>query len=402
MFILNNFQTYRKGIYRKESVPLSFLFMNAVLYNKHKRALGVTIENGSVIEIGEVLDQNALPLCLQTKLTLETINKWLDKRKMPLNREGLKTVKTLFGSSYYQNYTHMFSLTDQYWFKISQNDSWRKLNFFTNKYSSAIGQSLFCPWEINEEDLKMESPDLTTNGVLRKVWVQDDSLNSSLVKAGSQKFLQEPLSEILATIVMDKIKIIPFVRYDVCVYGMRICSKCANFVTENTEFIPAQSIYDTEPRRTDTSQYQHMINRMEAFGVEHPMDFMDKMILCDWIMGNTDRHLGNFGVLKDVTNGQILGFAPLFDFGSAFHEYSLKPVKDEKPRLFGDELSRIIRVYGKSLNLRALADTTDMFQIINTYPGLTTEQKNAVKEGIEKRMKRFDVQDSIRGGARSR
>lgn len=369
--------------------------MEAILCNKDNKALDVTLENGVVTKIGYVYDKNNLPLCLQTELTLDTINRWLDKRRMPAEREGLEDAKRIFGAEHFQSFDNMFSLTDQYWFKTSKRDNWKKLNFFTNRYSSAIGQTLFTPWDIDEEELNSETPDLTTNGVLRKVWVQDEeTLVSYLIKAGSKRYYQQPLSEVLATLTLRKLdKFIPYVRYDLCVNGLRICSKCRNFVNEHTEFIPAQSIYNLHPRSVHKSQYEHFLLQCYLYGVEKPDDFTDKMLFVDAIIGNTDRHMGNFGFLRDVDTNTLVGFAPLFDFGSAFREYY--PNRTEKARLFGEQLPRIYQKFGNLPVLQELKNTDDLFRIIDMYPDLTANEKKSIKEGIEKRVKFFTNTDNL-------
>ena len=371
--------------------------MEATLYNKKNKVLDVILENGKVVQINELYDKQNLPLCLQPELSLETINKWLDKRKMPLQREGLEEAMKTFSSKYFQNYVHMFALTDQYWFKTNKKDSWEKLNFFTNKYNSEIGQALFTPWNIDEEKLKDETPDLTTNGILRKTWMQNsETLASSLVKAGSKKYHQQPLSEILATMTLKKLGgFIPYVKYDLCVNGMMVCSKCKNFVNEHTEFIPAQSIYNLNPRRKDKSQYAHLLMQCYLYGIEKPDDFIDKMMLADAIIGNTDRHMGNFGILRDVDRNELIGFAPLFDFGSAFHEF-YEDKKAEKPRLFEEQLPRIYQKFGSTDILKALKNNDDLFRIIDIYPDLTSCQKDAIKEGIIKRTGFFTNQDNFK------
>ena len=45
---------------------------------------------------------------------------------------------------------------------------------------------------------------------------------------------------------------------------------------------------------------------------------IDKMIVCDYLMANDDRHLFNFGLIRDVESLQVLGCAPLYDSGCAF------------------------------------------------------------------------------------
>jgi len=42
------------------------------------------------------------------------------------------------------------------------------------------------------------------------------------------------------------------------------------------------------------------------------------MIVVDFIRANEDRHLSNFGILRDANTLKWLGSAPIFDSGSSF------------------------------------------------------------------------------------
>ena len=59
-------------------------------------------------------------------------------------------------------------------------------------------------------------------------------------------------------------------------------------------------------------------------------DFLDYQTITDFAITNTDRHLNNFGILRDADTLQILGPAPIFDSGnSMFYDtqknYSRQP-----------------------------------------------------------------------------
>ena len=44
---------------------------------------------------------------------------------------------------------------------------------------------------------------------------------------------------------------------------------------------------------------------------------VDQMIVADYILANEDRHLNNFGVIRDANTLKMLGFAPIYDSGSS-------------------------------------------------------------------------------------
>ena len=53
-----------------------------------------------------------------------------------------------------------------------------------------------------------------------------------------------------------------------------------------------------------------IIQNMQQVGLS---EAYKKMLILDALVGNTDRHEFNFGVLKKVDTGEVVGFAPYFD-----------------------------------------------------------------------------------------
>ena len=57
--------------------------------------------------------------------------------------------------------------------------------------------------------------------------------------------------------------------------------------------------------------------------------FYEDMMAFDFLIGNIDRHFGNFGFLIDNHTGNILGTAPFFDHGKSF--FADEPVIPQDP-----------------------------------------------------------------------
>ena len=55
------------------------------------------------------------------------------------------------------------------------------------------------------------------------------------------------------------------------------------------------------------------------------------MIFLDTIVANPDRHTANFGLLRDIKTGKLIGFAPLFDHNMALiaRGYPKAPTKND-------------------------------------------------------------------------
>lgn len=369
-----------------------------ILYNKRRPLLELEMEEHKVIKINRTLDELRLPMILQDNLSVKAINEWITKRLIPDRRDGLLEVKHRFTG--FDNYRNMFSLSDQYWFQHDESETWDKLNFFTNWYEEDYGKMFFSPWEVREEMLGLPTPDTTTNGVLRKRWTQISDGTSYLIKAGSKVYHQEPISEVLASITLERLDLLPFVKYELVVDGMRLCSKCQNFVTEDTEFVPASYIYVKKPRRKDESVYQHLINMCRLHGIVGASEYINAMITADRIIGNDDRHLGNFGFLRSAETGKILRFAPLFDSGSA---YWTKPGTEKKQRLFQDQEKEALMALMHKIDLKKVFEHSEMFKFIDMYPEIGKSKGQEIKQGIidsEHKLQKFKSEIELMGSSK--
>ena len=335
------------------------------------------MQKQQVIKVYRVLDELRLPIILQDNLSVKSVNEWIMKRLIPEKRDGLARIRHKFPG--FDNYSNMFSLSDQYWFQQHDSETWEELNFFTNEYEEDFGKMFFSPWEADETKLLLPSPDRTTNGVLRKRWVQGEDGVSSLIKAGSKAFHQDPLSEVLASITLGRLNLLPFVRYELVVDGLSLCSKCRNFVTEDTEFVPASYIYAKQPRKKDESVYEHLISMCRLYGIIGTREYLNTMITADRIIGNDDRHLGNFGFLRSAETGKILGFAPLFDSGSA---YWTKNGTAKKQRLFSEQERMALKESMRKMNLKDVYDHSEMFRLIDMYPQISKKKGQEIKQSI--------------------
>ena len=69
------------------------------MFNKDKMLLVLEVENGTVDKIVQVIDTEHLPVVLQDNLTVESLNKWMSKRRIPESREGLASMLNDFPGS---------------------------------------------------------------------------------------------------------------------------------------------------------------------------------------------------------------------------------------------------------------------------------------------------------------
>ena len=248
-------------------------------------------------------------------------NKWWKNRQIPASRKGLKEV--LHNSNVYDkdNFdlldakAYCLSLSDQYWVKgVEEEISWESINFFDNEFSEDIGKILFNGGK-TALNLNLNTPDMTSNGNYEKRWKIIDG-ERYLLKAGSKIYNQEPFNELIATKLYERLlNKDEYVEYSVIFDDDKAISKCKNFITKDTELVPAWKINEYYEFLDDEDKYTHYIRCLNNLGIKDAETLTDKMIICDYIIANKDRHFNNFGVIRDVNTLKFIGVAPIFDNG---------------------------------------------------------------------------------------
>lgn len=94
---------------------------------------------------------------------------------------------------------------------------------------------------------------------------------------------------------------------------------CKDFATEDIEFISAYDIAYSAKKANDLSEFEHFVFVCGQLGMdqEEVRAFLEYQILTDFLLTNTDRHFGNFGVLRDSRTLEYIGMAPIFDTGNS-------------------------------------------------------------------------------------
>lgn len=245
------------------------------------------------------------------------LNVWWTDRSIPASRSGirealemldLKDTKMLlircFG----------LSLSDQYWIKPEGASlTWNQINFFDNPFSDDMGDVLFGNKK-KAENFDFSSPDNTSDGCLKKRWKIIDG-KRCLIKGGSNPFRQQPFNEVIATEIMKRLGV-NHVPYMIMWSGGFPYSVCEDFVTGDTELVSAWRVMQTQKKSNNTSVYQHFVNCCAGFGIDIIPE-LDRMIVTDYIIANEDRHMNNFGLLRNAETLEWLGFAPVYDSGSS-------------------------------------------------------------------------------------
>ncbi|MBR5923493.1 MAG: XRE family transcriptional regulator, partial [Clostridia bacterium] len=167
------------------------------------------------------------------------------------------------------------------------------------------------------------SPELTTQGMLRKAWRCMENDGIYLYKGGTEGFANagnEPYSEFYACQIAKAMGL-NAVEYDLERWKGILASKCKIFTDINTSFIPAGRIIKSGGIKGCLDYY-------ETLGKEFS-ESLKSMLVFDAVIYNEDRHFGNFGVLRDNKSGTVISPAPIFDNGLSLFNYAMEDdIKD--------------------------------------------------------------------------
>ena len=208
---------------------------------------------------------------------------------------------------------HALSLTDVYWVrKQRERVSFSDINLYEHPLSDSFidvslrGKSLTAENtdSINPEDY---AGDVSTQGVAPKAWVHRNG-KFYLMKNGDSRDVE---AELLASRIVDCFDI-AHVHYKRDTYdGVAVSS--SELITSLDKSIVAMEYIKIYAINHDQDLYKMILNK-------DPVDYY-AMNIVDYLIGNNDRHWGNWGVWVDNSTNKIQELHPLMDFNKAFLAY---------------------------------------------------------------------------------
>ena len=297
--------------------------MNYTLMHKTIPVLTMEIDadTGAIIRLGELYAPERLPIGVSytaNSVDRKALNEWWVGRAIPESRSGLREALIALGMSSPQlmlTKCYGLSLSDQYWVCPSGRElRWEDINFFDHPFSEDVGKVLFGDVP-DKDEFSLISPDNTSDGWLKKKWVIVDG-KRYLIKGGSGATRQEPYNEVLAGAIMKRLGVahVPYCLKTIDEYPYSVCE---DFITNNTELIPAWYITQIKKKANHVSLYQHYLDCCATLGISGVVGALDRMLTVDYLIINTDRHPGNFGAVRRADTLEWLGAAPIYDCGTS-------------------------------------------------------------------------------------
>ena len=318
---MNERQTYQLKIYDK---PLAqFQFVRTLT---GFRATGLEVDASSA---------HLLPLHMTQVQSDVELARFLESRRIPKGRAYLEEVLRPYGLAPSDtkgiiDLSRGVSVNDAYSVVPADDDiPFREYNLFDNDFDEVL-QVIAYTGAIPQGVVGTGRPsDLTPSGAFPKTWRKVDG-KLVLYKAGSimaaPNYGYEPYAEQLAWQVA-RAGGFRAVAYDLAEWQGKICSTCELFNGPDTAFVPFELCLPADVARL--CDFEMALTYFGDLSEGAAEDFRS-MAVFDALIANTDRHSGNFGVLRDNRTGRVLATAPLFDhnvslFSRDFDEQLIAP-----------------------------------------------------------------------------
>lgn len=310
--------------------------MKCTLMNKNTCILTAEYEPslGVFTNIYEINNIDFAPIILknaynQKKDIKVILSNWFKGRGIPLWRDDLDLLLTklnILAPIELLDKAFGLSLSDQYWLKpYNENIKYKDINFFKQNFKDAeFIDATFSNNIKSSTKISLISPNNTTDGRLKKTWIIENN-KRYLLKGGYKNEVLQPFNEVLASIISERLGF-KHVPYTIEVVKDKVVSKCECFIDENTELVSAYQILYSNCDKDNA--YETYINLLEEHKIKNARESIENMFILDYIMLNEDRHLNNFGIIRDVQSLEWIDAAPIFDTGESLNiiDYSEEEV----------------------------------------------------------------------------
>lgn len=302
------------------------------------------------------------------------IPSWRDKLDLLLHRLNIVTPTELLDKAF------GLSLSDQYWIKpFYSNIKYEDINFFENDfdYAEFLEASLSINSKTITKETSLKTPNNTTDGMLKKAWVIEDGTRY-LLKSGYKNEVLQPFNEVLASEICSRLGF-NHVTYTLDTYKDTVVSKCPCFITKDTELVTCYQIKNDMKRHDNIEDYEEYIKKLKSEGIKDARIKVENMYILDFLIMNEDRHLNNFGIIRDVNTLKWLDVAPIFDNGMSLN---IPYYDDEEVIISGhgrlfyelkpfDEIIKVVKNL-KRIDIKALEGLPEWFDnLLHEYKDIT-------------------------------
>ena len=258
----------------------------------------VAVWNDNVLT---VVNADLIPMYLNYN---QDADRWLASRAIDHRRPNsrlLKKALRLVEKDDISSVIHVNAakITDNYWIReLGSELTYSDVKFSDDYFSNLALKGNYDSFNRAANSKRSKTPELTNVGSFEKCWKLRDGKWWMYKKASHDEMFSEL-----------------FVYELGCALGMNMavyqrgeaCIKSLDFTeAARVNFEPASTFMG------DNEDYFDVVKALEKICPKAIPDYI-RMIFMDTICANPDRHTNNFGLLRDIKTGDLIGFAPNYD-----------------------------------------------------------------------------------------
>lgn len=248
---------------------------------------------------------------------LDNFYHWCASRVLTLDRTYAKEILNSIGAT--QAATdkdraqialsyHALSLMDVYWTKeADESVAYSDINLYDNQLETAFVDVSLRGKQITIQNRHLVAEDLSTQGCFPKAWIRKED-SFYLMKDGSEEAVER---ELLASKICQCFRVNQ-IAYEATNYDGQKVSASRLLTSLEYSIVPMEyfEIYCVNQDKTG----EEAVLALDSYSY-----YM--MNIVDYLIGNTDRHWGNWGVLVDNQTNEPVRLYDLMDFNRAFEAY---------------------------------------------------------------------------------
>ncbi|MDO5812530.1 MAG: HipA domain-containing protein [Bacillota bacterium] len=284
-----------------------------------------------------LFDKEALPILIYQALLnnesekniIKSINEWFSTRIIPNYRDNKESIFEEYqvrDGYELANKHYALSLSDQYWLKpVDEDILWEDINYFDHDYDGkhffevTYGKESFETLHLKtSSENKYTTPNNTLGGQLKKAWIKIGDENY-LLKGSGTLYAFEPINEVIASKICEVLDV-PYVEYSLKRIQTKrqqtLVSVCKCMINSSQEIVSAYQVLKESNKLTHSiDDFYEYVRILEKHKIVNANEKIQKMLILDYLMLNEDRHLNNFGIIRNVDNLQWEDVCPIFDTG---------------------------------------------------------------------------------------
>ena len=319
----------------------------------------VAVWNDNVLT---VVNADLIPMYLNYN---QDADRWLASRAIDHRRPNsrlLKKALRLVEKDDISSVLHVngAKITDNYWIReVGSNLTYSDIKFSDDYFSNLALKGNYDSFNRAANSKRSKTPELTNVGSFEKCWKLRDGKWWMYKKASHDEMFSELFVYELGCALGMNMAV--YQRGDACIKSLDFTEAA------RVNFEPASTFMG------DNEDYIDVVKALEKICPNAIPDYI-RMIFMDTICANPDRHTNNFGLLRDIKTGDLIGFAPNYDNNMALisRGYPSKPgSKDMLISLFNE----LIKEYP---DYRAYIPTVTEEMVRNVIEKLNMKVKSKV------------------------